>query len=101
SGERMLKGKVAVDLLAGGRLRIRTASTDIGQGTETVFAQIAADAAGIALDRVHMAVPSTSAVPDSGPTVASRTVMVVGSIVEQAARAVAERVRAEQQSGGG
>src|SRR5262249_49624961 len=37
SGERYLKGRVAVDLLAGGRLGIRTASTDIGQGTETVF----------------------------------------------------------------
>lgn len=101
SGEKYLKGKVAVDLLAGGRLRVRTASTDIGQGTETVFRQIAADAAGLSLADVDFAVPSTSYVPDSGPTVASRTVMVVGSIVEKAARAIAERVHAEQSAGGG
>jgi CO/xanthine dehydrogenase Mo-binding subunit len=98
-GERRLEGKVAVDLLAGGRLRIRTASTDIGQGTETVLSQIAADAAGLPLEAVEMAVPSTTAVPDSGPTVASRTVMVVGSIVEEAARDVAQRVAAERRPG--
>ncbi|WP_437522922.1 xanthine dehydrogenase family protein molybdopterin-binding subunit [Sorangium sp. So ce726] len=98
SGERYYKGKVALDLTPGGRLRIRTASTDIGQGTETVFRQIAADAAGLPLDRVEFAVPCTTTVPDSGPTVASRTVMVVGSIVEAAARELASRVRAEQAS---
>jgi CO/xanthine dehydrogenase Mo-binding subunit len=101
SGERYLKGKVAVDLVPGGKLRIRTASTDIGQGTETVFRQIAADAAGIPESDVDFAVPSTTVVPDSGPTVASRTVMVVGSIVESAAREVAARVHEEQKKAGG
>ncbi|MFO0592997.1 MAG: xanthine dehydrogenase family protein molybdopterin-binding subunit [Polyangiaceae bacterium] len=101
SGERYLKGKVAVDLLAGGRFRIRTASTDIGQGTETVFRQIVADAAGVGMADVDFATPSTTVVPDSGPTVASRTVMVVGSIVENAAKEVASRVRREMESGGG
>lgn len=101
SGEQRLEGKVAVDLLAGGRLRVRSASTDIGQGTTTVFSQIAADAAGVPLDAVEVAVPCTSHVPDSGPTVASRTVMVVGSIVEQAARLVAGRVAEEQRAAGG
>jgi len=99
SGERMLKGKVAVDLLLGGRLEVRSASTDIGQGTETIFAQIAADAAGVSISAVSVAVPSTTRVPDSGPTVASRTVMVVGSIVERAAREIAERVEAVRRAG--
>jgi CO/xanthine dehydrogenase Mo-binding subunit len=101
SGERYLKGKVAIDLTSGGRLLIRTASTDIGQGTETVFRQIAASAAGLEMEDVDFAVPSTNVVPDSGPTVASRTVMVVGSIVELAARDVAREVAAEQARGGG
>ncbi len=101
SGERMLKGKAAVDLLPGGRLRIRTASTDIGQGTETVFRQIAADAAGVSIEAIDFAQPSTKVVPDSGPTVASRTVMVVGSIIEQTAREVGDRVKAEQAARGG
>lgn len=101
SGERFLKGKVAVDLERGGRLRIRTGSTDIGQGTETVFRQIAADAAGVSVADVDFAQPSTTNVPDSGPTVASRTVMVVGSIVEQAATEIGRRVAAEREAGGG
>jgi CO/xanthine dehydrogenase Mo-binding subunit len=101
SGERYLKGKVAVDLIAGGRLRIRTASTDIGQGTETVFRQIAADAARLGVEDIDFAVPCTTTVPDSGPTVASRTVMVVGSIVERAARDLAQRVAEERAAGGG
>lgn len=101
SGERFLKGKAAVDLGPGGRLLIRTASTDIGQGTETVFRQIAADAANIPIEMVDFAVPSTTTVPDSGPTVASRTVMVVGSIVEQAAREVGGRVAKEREERGG
>src|SRR6185295_17751180 len=96
SGERRLKGKVQVDLERGGRLRIRTASTDIGQGTETVFRQIAATAADVGIDAIDFEVPCTTNVPDSGPTVASRTVMVVGSIVEQASKTVAERVRASE-----
>ena len=95
SGEKYLKGKVAVDLLSGGRARVRTASTDIGQGTETVFRQIAADALGVGMDAVDFAVPSTKSVPDSGPTVASRTVMVVGSIVEKAAHTLRVRVGEE------
>jgi CO/xanthine dehydrogenase Mo-binding subunit len=95
SGEKYLKGKVAVDLLPNGRAVVRTASTDIGQGTETVFRQIVGDALGLPIDAVDFAVPSTRKVPDSGPTVASRTVMVVGSIVERAARELVARVAEE------
>jgi CO/xanthine dehydrogenase Mo-binding subunit len=100
SGERRLKGKVKVELERGGRLRICTASTDIGQGTETVFRQIAADAARLPLDAIDFEVPCTTRVPDSGPTVASRTVMVVGSIVGTAAAELAARVRAHAAKSG-
>jgi CO/xanthine dehydrogenase Mo-binding subunit len=106
SGERRLKGRVAIDMLRGpsGKkplFRIRTASTDIGQGTETVFRQIAAEALWVSMDRVEFATPSTSVVPDSGPTVASRTVMIVGSIVERAARDLFARIENERQKRGG
>ncbi len=99
SGERRLKGKAQVDLEAGGRLRVRTGSTDIGQGTETIFKQIAADRSGLSIDVIDIEQPSTTHVPDSGPTVASRTTMVVGSIVGDGAKQVADRVRKVQTSG--
>jgi CO/xanthine dehydrogenase Mo-binding subunit len=101
SGEQKLKGTVAVDLMPGGRARVRSASTDIGQGTETVFRQIAAAALGVSIDEVDVSVPSTAHVPDSGPTVASRTVMVVGSLVEKAAQEIRDRVAGERTSRGG
>jgi CO/xanthine dehydrogenase Mo-binding subunit len=53
------------------------------------------------MDRVEFATPSTSVVPDSGPTVASRTVMIVGSIVERAARDLFARTEHERQKRGG
>ncbi|HTS01851.1 MAG TPA: molybdopterin cofactor-binding domain-containing protein, partial [Thermoanaerobaculia bacterium] len=106
SGELVHRARVAIDLLAEpetgrARFRIRGASTDIGQGTETVFRQIAAEALWVSMDRVEFATPSTARVPDSGPTVASRTVMVVGGVVEAAARALFAKVEGDRQKNGG
>ncbi len=53
------------------------------------------------MDRVDFAVPSTTHVPDSGPTVASRTVMVVGVVVEAAARALVSKIEGDRQKNGG
>jgi CO/xanthine dehydrogenase Mo-binding subunit len=85
SGEAHLASVVTVEAVADGHVRVLAASTEIGQGTNTVFAQIACDALGIDGDAVEVAQPDTAAVPDSGPTVASRTSMVVGKLVETAA----------------
>ena len=65
-------------------MRILAASTEIGQGTNTIFAQIAAEALGVDYDLIEVAQPDTANVPNSGPTVASRTCMVVGKLVESA-----------------
>jgi CO/xanthine dehydrogenase Mo-binding subunit len=85
SGEQHLASVVSVEAAADGHVRVLAASTEIGQGTNTVFAQIACEALGIECDDVEVAQPDTAAVPDSGPTVASRTSMVVGKLVETAA----------------
>jgi CO/xanthine dehydrogenase Mo-binding subunit len=60
----------------------------MGQGTRTVFAQIVAETLGLPYERVETIDPDTLLVPDSGPTVASRTVAVVGRIVADAAGAL-------------
>lgn len=86
SGEVHLASVVSVEASRDGRIRVLSASTEIGQGTNTIFAQIAADALGIGVDDIDVSQPDTSVVPDSGPTVASRTCMVVGKLVEDAAR---------------
>ncbi|MBI3981760.1 MAG: xanthine dehydrogenase family protein [Gemmatimonadetes bacterium] len=84
AGEVRLKSRVHVAGLAGGRVEVRTASVEMGQGTLTVFTRLAADRLGLAREDVLIAEPDTGRVPDSGPTVASRTVMVVGKLVERA-----------------
>jgi CO/xanthine dehydrogenase Mo-binding subunit len=88
SGEVHLRSAVTVEATTEGEIRVLSASTEIGQGTNTIFSQIAADALGIDCDEVEVVQPDTSIVPNSGPTVASRTCMVVGKLVESAAIAL-------------
>ena len=85
SGERYLSSVVGVEGCADGSVLVLVSSTEFGQGTKTVLSQIAAEALGLPYENVSMAQPDTSDVPNSGPTVASRTVMVVGKLVLSAA----------------
>ena len=96
SGEKKLQGTIGFEALADGTFRILTASTEIGQGTKTIFCQLAADALGVGLDKVALAPQDTSLVPDSGPTVASRTAMIVGRLVQEAATEIKERLKREK-----
>jgi CO/xanthine dehydrogenase Mo-binding subunit len=88
SGERYLASVVGMEGCADGRVRVLVSSTEFGQGTKTVLCQIAAEALGLPYEDVDIAQPDTEQVPNSGPTVASRTVMVVGKLVESAARGI-------------
>jgi CO/xanthine dehydrogenase Mo-binding subunit len=94
SGEQRLAGRASVAATADGRFEVRSSSTDIGQGAITMFAQIAAGALGVDVSLVTVVDPSTAQVPDSGPTVASRTCMVVGGVVDRAAKALRDRLLA-------
>jgi CO/xanthine dehydrogenase Mo-binding subunit len=84
SGEVYLQSVVGAEATSEGRVKILAASTEIGQGTNTIFAQIAADALGLDYDLFEVIQPDTANVPNSGPTVASRTCMIVGKLVESA-----------------
>ena len=93
SGEEYLASVVSVEATAAGKIRVFAASTEIGQGTNTIFAQVAADALGLPYEWIEIAQPDTAAVPNSGPTVASRTVMVVGKLVESAALGIKQTLQ--------
>lgn len=88
SGERYLASVVGVQGLPDGRVRVLVSSTEFGQGTKTVLCQIAAESLGVPYDDVEIAQADTEEVPNSGPTVASRTVMVVGKLVQSAAQGI-------------
>lgn len=85
SGEVYLASRAGMALTKAGELFVLAASTEIGQGAGTMFSQVAADALGVPLDWLQVETPDTHKVPDSGPTVASRTTMVVGGLVRRAA----------------
>jgi CO/xanthine dehydrogenase Mo-binding subunit len=93
SGERYLNSLAGVDVTTEGNVRVLVASTEFGQGTNTILTQIAAEAIGIDYSDVTMAPPDTSIVPNSGPTVASRTSMVVGRLIERASRQLVAMLR--------
>ena len=88
SGEVYLQSVVGAEAAADGHVKILAASTEIGQGTNTIFAQIASEALGIDYDLIEIVRPDTAQVPNSGPTVASRTAMIVGKLVESAVLAL-------------
>jgi CO/xanthine dehydrogenase Mo-binding subunit len=85
SGERNLGSVVGVEGCADGSVRILVSSTEFGQGTKTVLSQIAAETLGLPYENIEIAQADTNQVPNSGPTVASRTIMVVGKLVQSAA----------------
>ena len=96
--EEAIASVAAVELTGDGGIQILTGSTEMGQGTKTIFPQLVADALGVAYDDVAIAPQDTALVPDSGPTVASRTAMVVGGLLIKASQRL--RATVEEAMGG-
>jgi CO/xanthine dehydrogenase Mo-binding subunit len=94
SGERRLNSEVAIDIdLQTGRPLILVSSTEFGQGTNTILCQVAAQTLGLPYEEVSIAQPDTHLVPNSGPTVASRTAMIVGKLIERASTQILDKLR--------
>jgi CO/xanthine dehydrogenase Mo-binding subunit len=86
SGERdIIKAVAKLRKFADGRVQILASNTDIGQGLRTTFPKIVAHELNLPLDKVFYNYPDTDVVPDSGPTVASRSLMTVGELLRRAA----------------
>jgi len=93
SGELYLNSLAGVEVTADNKVRVMVSNTEFGQGTNTILTQIAAEALGLAFGDVTMAPPDTAVIPNSGPTVASRTSMVVGRLIERASLQLLEMLR--------
>jgi carbon-monoxide dehydrogenase large subunit/6-hydroxypseudooxynicotine dehydrogenase subunit gamma len=74
-----------------GAVHVYSGGTSVGQGIETVLAQIAADALGVDPRAVRVTAGDTAAQPFGAGSWASRSTVVGGSAVHQAATAVRER----------
>ena len=81
----IIKAHVKLAKRSGGKVEILVSSVEMGQGAQTTLKKIVAETLGLPLEQIIYDNPDTDRVPDSGPTVASRTVMVVGRLLEKAA----------------
>ena len=90
-GEIKLASQASLALTERG-VNILVGSTEIGQGTRTMLAQIVAETMRLPYDAVDVNVADTRVVPDSGPTVASRTCMIVGRILQRCAEEMRSRL---------
>ena len=86
NGELYLASRLSLALQPDGTVEILCSNTEMGQGAATTLCQVAAEALGVPLDFIRFPAVDTSRVPNSGPTVASRTCMVVGGLVSAAAQ---------------
>ena len=71
--------------VGGYNVKILVSNVEMGQGASVTLRKIVAESMDIPLDNVIFTQPDTLEVPDSGPTVASRTIMIVGKLLSDAA----------------
>jgi CO/xanthine dehydrogenase Mo-binding subunit len=77
-------------------LVLRHAGADVGQGSHTAMAQMAADAAGLPIEKVRLAVSDTATSGDSGSASASRMTFMSGNSIRGAVAAALEKWQAEE-----
>ncbi len=82
----IIKAKAKLVKHEDGIVDILVGSTEMGQGFQTALRKIAATVLGIPIEQTRYPNPDTAVVADSGPTAASRSTMIVGKLVERAAR---------------
>ncbi len=98
NGEVMVASKAGVRLQKDGKVFVLVANTEMGQGAHTVLPQIVAEALELPMDYVRTEKVDTSIVPNSGPTVASRTTMIVGEILRRVGKKIKKTLNYNNES---
>lgn len=93
TGENKIHGKIKIDVHGNGKIEIFTAQTEMGQGEKTTFRKIMADSLNVSIDNILLSEVNTDLVPDSGPTVASRSTMVIGSLIVDASKDILNEIK--------
>ncbi len=87
---RMSGSEAAIDVLADGRYRVRIGAVDLGTGTWTALAQVAADALTVPLEQVELEIGDTS-LPHASVAGGSSGITTWGTAVYEAARNLRDR----------
>ncbi|MBN1234390.1 MAG: xanthine dehydrogenase family protein [Candidatus Coatesbacteria bacterium] len=86
NGERILSSRAGLTLKANGSIELLFSNIDMGQGCNTVMIQIASKALQIPPENIYVGKIDTLSTPDSGPTVASRTTLIIGDLIYKASK---------------
>lgn len=92
---------IRLGLTTEGALRLHQGATDIGQGSNTVITQIAADALGLPVDQFELIGPDTFLTPDCGKTSASRQTYITGKAAELSGRSLRSAILRMTNAGDG
>ncbi len=91
-GRRIDRGGAKVELMKDGSVNVFVGCVDMGQGALTTLSQVTAEALGVDIGRVRVNRVDTHIVPDSGPTVASRTTVICGNAIIDACTRIREHM---------
>jgi len=91
-GKYLDRAGASMMIMKDGTVQCAVGNTEMGQGARTVLAQIVADALGVTYDKILVVETDTAFVPDSGPTVASRTTFMSGNALMAAAKELRPRL---------
>ena len=86
-----LHGEVEIEQVV-----VHHAAAEVGQGTHTVISQMAAEAAGVSVEKVRLIASDTAFTDNSGSVSASRMTFMAGNSVKGAVEAALEKWRAEE-----
>ncbi len=84
--QEIIKGVVRMKRTGEKKAAVYVSNVEMGQGFQTVLRKIAAKELGLDYTEIEYDNPDTDVVPDSGPTVASRSTMVVGALIQECAK---------------
>ena len=79
-----------VNLLPDGSASVICGSVDVGQGSDTIMAQIAAEALGVSMEKIRVITTDTDVTPDCESSSASRVTYISGKAVQLAAKKAKE-----------
>lgn len=85
NGEKILESKIKITIDKDAMVKIFVANTDMGQGAHTTLAQMFFETIGHPREKCWVQLPNTSKTPNSGPTVASRTIYIIGNLLKKLA----------------
>ncbi|MBN2897231.1 MAG: xanthine dehydrogenase family protein [Clostridia bacterium] len=92
-----IKAVVKLKKRQDGKVEILVSNVEMGQGAKTALSKIVASVLDIGIKDVIYEDPDTFCVPDSGPTVASRTTMVVGNLLYKAAEQLKAHMKTDEE----